>query len=187
MSNLLGVVLCGGESKRMGSDKGLLPINHTRWAAFIADKLQDLDIPVVVSVNEKQLEAYEALFPDTPLILDNISINGPLNGLLSVHKNFPAKDILLMACDLVDMDEETLQKLIKVYKEEPQFEFYVYEQDGFTQPFCAIYTSKGLAKVYESFQAKELKKYSLHDRFESENTKYIELEETKAFNNYNTL
>ena len=51
MENLLGVVLCGGQSKRMGSDKGLLVKDGKPWAMCIADKLEKAALPVVVSIN----------------------------------------------------------------------------------------------------------------------------------------
>ena len=187
MSNLLGVVLSGGQSKRMGRDKGLMDIEDTKWAVFVAEKLQNMGLDVVVSVNPAQVESYGKVFPDTTLIVDDTSISGPLNGLLTVHKHHPDKDLLLMACDLIDMDKPTLSKLIETYQTEPEFEYYVYSLDGFTEPFCAIYTTKGLAKVYQSMEANELKKFSLHDRFESGLTKYIPIHNEKVFNNYNSL
>lgn len=187
MENLIGVVLCGGQSKRMGSDKGQLNLNGKPWALCIAEKLKNANLPVVISINERQQEAYGKIFPDTPLIVDQLPIDGPLDGLLSIHKNFPHKDILLMACDLIDMQQETLVSLIQSYQENPSFDYYVYEQHGFTQPFCAIYTAKGLSQVYKSFEEDTLKKYSLHDRFESGNTLYIPLANDESFKNYNKL
>jgi molybdopterin-guanine dinucleotide biosynthesis protein A len=187
MGNLIGVVLCGGKSKRMGSDKGLLKLDGKPWALRIAEKLKKANLPVIISINEKQKDAYQEVFPDTPLIVDQLPLDGPLEGLLSVHKNFPDKDILLMACDLIDMQEETILDLIKSYKENPLFEYYVYQQNGFHQTFCAIYTAKGLAKVYKSFEDDALIKYSLHDRFESGNTMYISVKNEMSFKNYNTL
>lgn len=187
MSKLIGVILCGGESKRMGRDKGLIEQDGKHWAVLIADKLKQLGLPVVVSINEKQQAPYDTLFPDTPLIADKLTINGPLNGLLTIHEHFPDKDILLMATDLIDMDGDTLEDLLQVYNNEPGFDFYAYEQDGFAQSFCSIFTSAGLKAVFERFMNKELKKYSLHDRFNEGKTKFIPLNNIEAFNNYNNL
>src|SRR5688572_2612578 len=111
INKLLGVILCGGESKRMGSDKGLLEKNGTVWVKIVAEKLASLKLPVVVSINDKQREAYASLFSSDELVVDSIDIQGPLRGLLSVHQKFPRYDILLMACDLIDMDNRTLTRL----------------------------------------------------------------------------
>lgn len=185
MQNLIGVVLCGGESKRMGKDKGLLLKDNKTWAALIAEKLKNMGLYVAVSINEKQQKAYSAIFPKTPLIVDQLPIEGPLNGLLSMHRNYPDKDILLMACDLIDMDEATLQSLIKLYTDNLDHEYYVYQLNGFTQPFCAVYTAKGLTKVYKAFEENQLKKYSLHNLFESGDTLYLPVVNEAGFKNYN--
>lgn len=187
MSKLIGVVLCGGESKRMGRDKGLIEQDGTHWAVMMADKLRSFELPVVISINPKQVEAYENLFPETPLVIDQLHIHGPLNGLLTVHENFPDKDILLLATDLIDMDDETIHTLLYTYNHEPNFDFYAYEQDGFAQSFCSIFTAKGLKEVNNRFASMEIKKYSLHDRFNEGHTKLIPLKNVEAFNNYNKV
>ncbi|MEJ6980469.1 molybdenum cofactor guanylyltransferase [Pedobacter sp. P351] len=187
MENLIGVVLCGGKSSRMGRDKGQIELDGKPWALCISEKLKESGLPVVISINEKQKDAYQKIFPETPLIVDELPLDGPLEGLLSVHINFPDKDILLMACDLIDMQQETILDLIKTYRENPSYEYYVYEENGFHQTFCAIYTAKGLAKVYKTFEENSLGKYSLHDRFESGNTMYIPVKNDMSFKNYNTL
>jgi molybdopterin-guanine dinucleotide biosynthesis protein A len=187
MKNILGVVLCGGQSKRMGSDKGLLVKDGTPWAVLIAQKLQDAGLDVVVSINEKQQQAYQEIFPETPLIVDHLPIDGPLDGLLSTHRNYPEMDILLMACDLIDMKLEVIQNLLTSLIISHDFDYYVYQQQGFTQPFCAIYTARGLAQVYEAFRLNLLKKYSLHERFETGNTLYLQGEDEESFMNYNQV
>ncbi|GGH03134.1 NTP transferase domain-containing protein [Pedobacter zeae] len=48
---MLGIVLCGGQSLRMGTDKGLLIHQDKLWAQVAADKLSVLDLLVNFSVN----------------------------------------------------------------------------------------------------------------------------------------
>ena len=67
---MLGVILCGGESYRMGQDKGLMKFNSKSWAEIAAEKLANLKIPVILSVNKQQLETYELQIPHLRLIVD---------------------------------------------------------------------------------------------------------------------
>jgi molybdopterin-guanine dinucleotide biosynthesis protein A len=184
-NKLLGVVLCGGESKRMGRDKGLLEKDGQSWAATIAGKLAGQGLEVIISINEQQKGPYREIFPDRTLIVDHITIKGPLNGLLSVHQRFPGQDLLLMACDLTEMDEFTLGALIGTYQEQPDYEYYVYRHNGFAEPFCAIYTAVALAAVLDQQESGELKKYSLHERFETGNTCYLTVDNQAVFSNFN--
>ena len=51
---MLGVVLCGGQSSRMGTDKGLIKLNANTWAQAAVDKMLLLKLKVVLSVNATQ-------------------------------------------------------------------------------------------------------------------------------------
>ena len=185
LNKLLGVILCGGESKRMGSDKGLLHKDGQAWVKIIAEKLVSLSIPVVVSINEQQRESYSSLFPSEDLIVDSINIQGPLKGLLSVHQAYPDRDILLMACDLIDMDHQTLTHLIDEYNS-ANFDFFAYHEN-YAEPFCAIYTSRGLKPVLERANEQSLSKFSFHTILNEGKTFRIPITETSPFRNYNTI
>ena len=183
--NLLGVVLCGGESKRMGSDKGLLVKEEKQWAVWVAGKLQDCGLETIVSINAGQEASYRVFFNDTPFVLDQAIVHGPLNGLLSVHHEYPDRDLLLMACDLIDMDHDTLTNLIDTYGNTSGFDFYVYRQGTFAEPFCAIYTARGLAEIMQLLAAGKLKRFSLHERFENGKTLYLDIPGLSVFKNFN--
>jgi len=186
MENLLGVVLCGGESKRMGSDKGLIEKEGKTWAEHVSDKLLSLNMPLAVSIHEQQQEAYSRVFSPDQLIIDSIDIKGPLKGLLSVHKQYPEQDILLMACDLIDMDELTLKNLIDQYRVNNAFDFFVYHEN-FAEPFCAIYTSRGLKPVFKKAQLHALEKFSFQSILDDGNTLKIPIRNDASFRNYNTI
>ncbi len=47
---MIGLILCGGQSSRMGSDKGLLKLEAKTWAQTAIDKMEILHIPVKISV-----------------------------------------------------------------------------------------------------------------------------------------
>ena len=185
-ANLLGVVLCGGESKRMGTDKGLLQLNEKTWAEHIVQKLIEQNLPVVVSINDKQQEAYSKIFKKEELIIDQLPMHGPLNGLLTVHQQYPQKDILLMACDLIDMEKSILQELINSY-EQNQADYFSYEEDNFFQPLCAIYTAAAIHSLLQSLTSGSLANYSFQYILNNGKTYRLCSSYKKAFANYNTF
>lgn len=183
--NILGVVLCGGESKRMGTDKGLLQLNGKTWAEHIVKKLKEQSLPVVVSINEKQLEAYGKVFKKEELIIDQLPMHGPLNGLLTVHQHYPQKDILLMACDLIDMDKSILEELINSY-EKNEADYFAYEENNFFQPLCSIYTSTALQSLLERLTSGSLANYSFQYILNNSKTHRLYSSFKVAFSNHNT-
>jgi molybdopterin-guanine dinucleotide biosynthesis protein A len=185
-TNLLGVVLCGGESKRMGSDKGLLQLGEKTWAGHIVQKLKEQNLPVVVSINEKQQETYGKVFKKEELIVDQRPMHGPLNGLLTVHQQYPQKDILLMACDLMDMDKAILQELICSY-EKNDAQYFAYEENNFFQPLCAIYNSNALVSLTALLMNGSLANYSFQYILNNSNTFRLYSSQQKAFTNYNAI
>ena len=80
---MLGVILCGGKSSRMGSDKGLLKLHAGTWAQNAIEKLMALQIPVVLSVNPNQYRDYSPIFTLEQLVKDDegLDVHGPLCGV----------------------------------------------------------------------------------------------------------
>jgi len=184
---IFGVVLCGGESKRMGSDKGLLSAGNEIWAERAASKLSKLDIPVILSVNAAQLEAYGQVFSRHQLIVDSVHARGPLKGLLSVYKAHPHQEILVLACDMVDMDLPTLQLLKQTYETKTEaFDYYVYEKDKFIEPLCAIYPARTLQSLHATLVSGALPFFSLQQLIAGSNYTSIPITDSQKFTNYNS-
>jgi molybdopterin-guanine dinucleotide biosynthesis protein A len=184
----MGVVSCGGESRRMGRDKGLILQGGVCWARRMADKLELFGLPVVFSVNPSQLGAYAAALPGARLVVDAVvAAPGPLGGLLSVYEQFPDKDLLLLACDMIDMDHGTIAALVDVRAAGGDHDFYVYREGDFFQPFCSIYTSAGLAAPHTAVLQGGLRVPSLQQLLREGKTKSLTVERGEAFRNYNTL
>ena len=187
---MTGIVLCGGESTRMGSDKGLLKKGDLSWAEIAAANLLSLKIPFVVSVNKQQFELYSKLFHKTEMVTDREEnlLRGPLLGLLSVHEKLPTEDLFVMACDMIDMKQEILGQLILQHSRQTH-EAYVFSTGEKYQPLCAIYTADALSKINLLHQTRALKKNSMMHVMEILQTLIVPVkeEDIACFNNYNSL
>ncbi|WP_175404010.1 molybdenum cofactor guanylyltransferase [Mucilaginibacter sp. PPCGB 2223] len=187
MKQLRGVIICGGESRRMGTDKGLIRIGDSCWAAYMADKLNVFGLPVLVSINKTQQLTYLNFFSGDQLIVDSMDIGGPLNGLLSVHTLYPDEDLLLLACDMINMQKSTIERLINTYNDDAGHDFYAYRQDAFAEPLCAIYTGRGLKKLIREQGTLSLQKWSLQKVLMPAITKNLTITEPGSFENHNNL
>ncbi len=186
---MLGIILCGGQSSRMGSDKGLLKLEAKTWAQTAIDKMSALSIPIKISVNSQQYPDYKFVFPPTDLIKDDttLSLKGPLLGVLSSHLQFPQEDLFVLACDMPLMESDLLHTLFTHYQQEPSFNAYVFANEGEPEPLCGIYKAGGLSTILEMLSAGRLSKHSMKFVLDHLATTLIPAthEQKKFFRNFN--
>ncbi|MDH5717277.1 MAG: NTP transferase domain-containing protein [Spirochaetia bacterium] len=188
---MIGIVLCGGLSHRMGKDKGLIidKTNNKAWGQIAENKLKKLNIPVFISINMDQKEQYSKYFSQEELLVDstNLShIKGPIKGILTLHQQYPQEDIFVLACDMPKLTLPTLSALYKEYNSlKHSFNYFCFQSETHLETLCAIYTSKGLKKI----STKNLKEFSLKNIFKGDTVKkYLISGNIKSeFTNYNSL
>ena len=99
---IYGLILAGGESRRMGQDKALLLRDGKSQLAHIAALLEDVTDRVFVSTrSEQQGEVERSRFAQ---IVDRYKDIGPIAGILSAMDEYPEVDWLIVACDLPNID-----------------------------------------------------------------------------------
>lgn len=97
----IGVVLAGGRSRRMGTDKALLPVGAGTLLDHMTARLRALDLARVV------------ICRDAPGgIADRIPGLGPLGALHSLCGEFPDRDLLVVPVDMPLLTAATLAALL---------------------------------------------------------------------------
>jgi molybdopterin-guanine dinucleotide biosynthesis protein A len=186
---MLGVVLCGGQSSRMGTDKGLLKFNDKTWVQIAIDKLHDFQIPAIVSVNKNQFPEYSTVFFHEILIPDNdsLQLHGPLVGLLSAHLKYPEEDLLVIACDMPLIDTDIISQLLTNYKTGTACNAFVYTNNGELEPMPGIYRATGLVKIAQLYKDNQLSRHSMKYILGHISTSTIPLPDDKknSFRNFN--
>ncbi|RYD52460.1 MAG: molybdenum cofactor guanylyltransferase [Sphingobacteriales bacterium] len=104
---LYGLVLAGGQSQRMGTDKGLLQYHGQPQREVAFNLLQPYCEQTFISCNASQASGIML-----PKIEDRFLGLGPMGGILSAFQAAPDAAWLVVATDLPYLNPETLDYLI---------------------------------------------------------------------------
>lgn len=126
MTKPIGVILAGGDSKRMGHDKALVEIDGRRMIDLVADALNAAGLDVVVAGSLRDSV-------DLPVIADGEG-SGPVAGLVGALAALPDRDLFVSAVDQPLLREETVRRLSAV-----EGELVAPLSSGVLQVTCAVY------------------------------------------------
>ena len=151
---LCGLVLAGGRSQRMGTDKAALchPDGRT-----LARRSHDLLVEagcetVVISLRHEQ--DLPPGFDDLPAVQiardPEGPSQGPLGGMIAAMQMHPEAGWLVLACDLPRLDSASLRNLIFSIQPDEAFLAYRSEFDSLPEPLCALYAAGCLAVLQEA-------------------------------------
>ena len=146
-SALNGLVLAGGRSVRMGSDKALLAYHSQNQLLHTAALLQQQCHEVFVSCREEQAETYRHF--GIPLITDSYLGIGPLGGLLSAQRANPDAAWVVAACDLPCLDTDILHQLCEERNPMRFATAYRNPDSGMLEPLLACYEPKSRHHLIE--------------------------------------
>ena len=181
---LFGLVLVGGKSLRMGRDKALISYNGTdtqleRSSALLRTECQK------VFVSQRKDQTFELPnFAD--VIYDSVKeVKGALCGILSAMHKHPDEHWLVIACDLPNLEANTLRKLVREFESEsPQLIAYKSSYDGLPEPLCAIYPAESLGELLA--YSSELNSYCPRKILMAMNARLVEQDNPTSLNNVNT-
>jgi molybdopterin-guanine dinucleotide biosynthesis protein A len=132
----------------MGRDKALLERDGQTQLQYAFALLQDVTERQFVSTRADQQDDPER--QRFPQIIDRYDDMGPIAGILSALEEQPDTDWLVLACDLPNLDKQTLDYLVENAARDKPFTAYRSSHDGLPEPLCAIYRS-GSAAIIRAF------------------------------------
>ena len=140
---LKALILAGGKSTRMGTDKRYLNYHGRPQQEFACNLTEEAGLPTFFSVSHEGNDANESSIQDRYIGL------GPLGGILSAMMKDPNSAWLVLACDLPAFDQEALKCLINERKTGKHATAFLNEQTGFPDPLCTIYEPKMYPKMLQ--------------------------------------
>ena len=149
-----GLVLAGGRSRRMGSDKAALVSDGETQLGRAVRLLENHLDQVFVSTRADQ--AGDDVRRDFRQIVDRYEDLGPVAGILSAMDTHPDASWLVLACDLPQIDDATIGYLVDNVSATHVATAFVSVVDGLPEPLCAVYRPASKA-IIERFVADGIK------------------------------
>ena len=154
MTPAAGVVLTGGESRRMGRNKALVEVDGVPMADRVAGVLRAAGCTPVLAIGG---DPRELATLHVPVVPDRYPGEGPLGGVLhalEVLAADPAADrVLVAACDLPDLTVESVAELL-VPAHGESVDVVVAATDRM-QPALAVWSADALPAVRRRFELGE--------------------------------
>ena len=128
---LNGLVLAGGKSLRMGTDKSLLAYHSSPQRNYVFDMLGAFCSNVYLSANEEA--------GTLPVIRDRFTDLGPMSGILSAFQSAPDSAWLTVACDLPYLTPGTLEYLVQHRNASRMATAFMNAENTFPEPLITIW------------------------------------------------
>ena len=109
MNEFDGIVLAGGKSKRMGTDKSEIILDGKSFLQIQTDKLRDL------GAGRVYVSGKSSPIPYTHHVMDVIPDMGPLGGLYSCFLECTCSNALVISVDVPLISQKTLDCLIRMH------------------------------------------------------------------------
>jgi molybdopterin-guanine dinucleotide biosynthesis protein A len=173
-----GYVLAGGASRRMGSDKALLPYHGRTLVEHVASVVRDATGTVTMIGNP---ERYGHL--GIPVLPDEQPGFGPLGGIITALAKGRTEWSLVVACDLPGITAGWLRELLAAAGSSPGFEALVPRSPVGLEPLCAIWHIAALPKLRCALESGRLK---MKEVVLSLETRIWPVADSQFFRNINT-
>jgi molybdopterin-guanine dinucleotide biosynthesis protein A len=147
-NDITGIILAGGKSSRMGTNKSLLKLNGKTVIERVVDLMNSIFEKVIIITNTP--EEYD--FINLPKYKDIYSYRGPLAGIHSGLKHSNTDKNFIISCDIPLMEKRMIEYIVDCNTVKP---ITVCKADGFVQQLAGIYSKSVLPLAEKSLKASE--------------------------------
>lgn len=173
-NDITGIILCGGKSTRMQTNKALLKLGEKTVLEIILDEMRKVFDKVILSANECD----DFSFLDELIIKDLYSNRGPLSGIYSALQYSNTQKNFITTCDLPLIKSEMIEYIIKTDSEK---DIIIPVINSKPERLFGVYKKSVLNIIDEIFAASENDKnvkasvFDLHQKAEVENVEISHL------------
>ncbi len=163
---MTAVILAGGKSSRMGSNKAFLKLNGKTFIERQIDLLREMFDEIFISVNTPS--EYEYL--NLPVFKDVYPDKGPLCGIYTSLVNSGSANTFMLACDMPFVESGLIKHLKGFTKE---YDVVVPKSERGLEPLHAFYSKNCIDPIKKELDSNNLRIISF---FPHVKVKMVELE-----------
>ena len=167
---LTGIILSGGKSTRMNTEKGLCIFKGKPMIEHIIDVLKPICSEILISANNEQ---YDYLGYKT--IADRYSGIGPISGIYSGLEASQTDNNMILSCDMPLVSVDMIRY---IYDNRDDFDIVIPERNNYYEPLCAYYHRRILSNIEIAIQNKS---YKLIKLIKSLNYKPLKIDSRHSF------
>jgi molybdopterin-guanine dinucleotide biosynthesis protein A len=149
------VILCGGQSTRMGTDKVAVQYQGRPLIEHILDTAKSVFSNILISSRTRAI--YDQY--GYPVIIDEFDVPTPLAGIHAGLKAITTQRALFVAVDMPLVKPEMLRLLAATEKDA---DVVVPKVQGYLEPLIATYSTRCLAPIEKAYHAGERKIVSFY-------------------------
>ncbi|MBL7892897.1 MAG: molybdenum cofactor guanylyltransferase [Bacteroidia bacterium] len=154
---ITGIVLAGGKSSRMGSDKGMIKLNGKKFIEHIIEALiPNVSDIIIIANNDNYNNLGYKVYEDI------IKECGPLGGIYTGLMNSRTESNIIVSCDIPFINSGLIRHIIKNMG---RADISVPVFEGNTEPLCAVYTKGIASKLHDLIIHNELKIHNVLKHF----------------------
>lgn len=141
--NITGIILAGGKSSRMGTDKGFLLLNNKPFVQYSIDALTPLVSNIIIVSDNSDYDVF-----GFKRINDITKNAGPVAGICSGLEASSTDYNLILSCDIPLITSKILEKLINNIDD--IYQIIQVESNGKSMPLIAMY-KKEVTDTFNTF------------------------------------
>jgi len=148
IKNISAFILAGGQSSRMGQDKGLMPFNGKLMIEHSIDTLKTIVIDIFIVSNNPIYNQF-----NLPLLSDITPNKGPAGGIYTALSHSKTEHNLILSCDTPFVNQQLIQYLLDRHE---SFDITIPKINEKKHPLIGIYN-----KTCKSFYKKSIEDNTL--------------------------
>ena len=137
------IVLAGGRSSRMGSNKALVPYLGKPLISYAIDLACNFTRTIIISANTPDLDHL-----GFKVVHDELPVKAPIAGIHAGLKASLTDRSLVLTCDMPNVNSTLIHQLLAEMSD--NYRLVLPSHDGFLEPLCGFYHKEMLPVIEQN-------------------------------------